>query len=500
MAVSARLAIRAALLFVAASAAAQDAAPEPPSEPVLDALSAPRETYRVGIAELVAEPGPTGVADEARIAAVTFPRLLYESLSSIREHEFSTEELRAYSERRLDAAVRDAASALQGAVDARDRLIFDREADEERRPAAAETVEEARSLLTELKATDPEAVAAVVPATLPLVFWSGHEEGSLLPHPEDTDLGALEALAETEDLDVVVWGVVDEIDGYLAIDVSLYHRFTQTSTPLGGTVARPEEVGLEAPIVARESAAALLGREYARLEVVTGDPEAAIEINGELRGYGNAAAPYLRPGAHRVRVSSEGFESAEREVELAPGASVVERVELEAVTARTVVLRSSPAGADVYADSVWIGRTPLEYTFPPTSTVVRLRRDGYLESRFVVDSASPTVMNRALLPDTIDWSLELRRERDDFYEALTWFVVSLPVTILLNGGYESVRAALVPVAAATLRQSEERRLAQLGNIFYWSSLGSTAVNVGLFVNLLISIFDYVQVGEGPHNQ
>ncbi|MFW6293233.1 MAG: PEGA domain-containing protein, partial [Spirochaetota bacterium] len=257
---------------------------------------------------------------------------------------------------------------------------------------------------------------------------------------------------------------------------------------------------------AGEAAEVLLGRRYATLEVVTGDPDAAVAVDGILRGFDSVRASFLRAGTHRILVGASGRPSVAREVELAAGEVRVERVELPATTARTVRIQSSPAGANVYVDSVWIGTTPIEYDFPvedgifATSTIVRLRRDNYLESRFVVDAASPPVVNRALLPASIDWSEEIRDRRDGFYSALTWFVVSVPVTLVLNGGYESVRGAFPPAGSEELSPEELRRLVRLGNIFYWSSIGGALVNVGLFVNLLISIFDYIEVGEGSHNQ
>ena len=270
----------------------------------------------------------------------------------------------------------------------------------------------------------------------------------------------------------------------------------------------PKRSGLDAPLVAGETAKAppppppppLLGRPYATLEVVTGDPDAAVAVDEILRGFGSVRAPYLRAGSHRILVSASGRPSVAREVDLGAGDVRVERIELPAPTARTVRIQSSPAGADVYVDSVWVGTTPIEHDFPAESTIVRLRRDDYLESRFVVDGASPALVNRALLPASVDWSEEIRDRRDGFYSALTWFVVSVPVTLLLNGGFESVRGAFPPGDSDELSQDELERVARLGNILYWSSIGGVLVNVGLFANLLISIFDYIEVGEGSHNQ
>ncbi|MFW5826271.1 MAG: PEGA domain-containing protein [bacterium] len=480
----------------ARSPAGPSAAPPATLAPeVEEVLPDARQDFRVGVAAFSS--GETGV--ESRIAGFTFPRLLLEHLDRIDRHELSDEEIVAYASRQLASAAASAAAELRGAVDARDRLLFSTTDDEEQRvqarAAADERVSDARALLEAIRGTG----AASIPteSSRPLDFWDGHAEGRLLA---EVDEESVADLAEEEDLDLVLWGEVEEIEGYLAIDVIAFHRFLETNTPAGGTIARPEEVGLDARPVARETAGILLGRPYASLEVVASVDDAAVFVDGQLLGYGRVSAPFLEPGEHGVRVVADGYVPVERAVTLETGERVVETVDLETGVERVVRIQSSPAGADVYADSVWVGRTPLEHRFPPEPTIVRLRREGHLESRFVVDTASPPVINRALLSDSIDWSEELVSERDDFYQALTWFVVSVPVTLLLRGGYQSVRGAFPPLGSELLDDEELLRLARRGNILYWSSIGGFLVNGGLFVNLLISIFDYVEVGEGPHNQ
>ena len=503
---------------LAAQQSGREAAPDADgASPVLAELPEPRAQFRVGLAELVVKTTGDAAPDpEARVAAVTFPRLVYELLAGIDEHDLSDAERRAYSALRIELAVRSVAARLRSLVDSRDRALFAPTAGSAGGPVpgtptapgatteADNDVAAARRLLEQLERLDP----ALVPSELtrPLVFWAGHAEGRLLTQGEAPDRrDGLAELARAEDLDLIVWGEVEEIEGYLAIDLSAYHRFLGTSEPLGGTIARPEDVGLEAGFVAEEVAPALLGRPFATLHVAAVPPDApatdaAVFVNGGLRGYDEVRVRFLRPGIQTIRVVAEGYEPAETTVELAPGESRVERVALDRALARVVRIQSSPAGADVYADSVWVGRTPLERSFPPEPTVVRLRRDGYLESRFVVDRGSPEVVSRALLPDSIDWSRELVTARDDFYRSLTWFVLSVPVTVFLNGGFESVRGAFPTAGTGGYTEAEVNRLARLGNILYWSSVGSALVNAGLFVNLVISVFDYVEVGEGPHNQ
>ena len=481
-------------------------------------LPADRAVFRVGLAELDGE----DLSPEARVAAATFPRLLYELVSEIDERDLSTDELNAYATVRLDSVRRTAANRLRAAVEARDRLLFEtppatpaaRTSAAVRAERAETAVRDARELLDTLESVSPADVPAEPRRRIE--YWAGHADSRVLTigssQPAD--------IAARENLDLLIRGTIEEIEGYLIVDLFAFHRFLATEVLIGGAVARPEELGLEAEAVAGEVAHAVLGRQFATLVVETGDPRAAVSVNGALRGFGRVTAPYLRPGSQMVRVERDGS-AVTRVFELEPGGRVVERVELSAPAARRIRLQSSPPGANVYADSVWIGRTPMEYEFATRPTVVRLRRDGYLESRFVIDDAAPQVITRVMLPDTVDWTEELHVKRDAFYRSLTWFVLSLPVTVLLNGGYDSVQGGYLTIQAranALLDRrvlhgltpdeqielerlaGEQERLARRGNLLFWATTGSRLINVGLFINLLISIFDYVAVGEGPHNQ
>ena len=76
---------------------------------VVSALPAARGAFRVGIVELTGD----DLSAEARVAAVTFPRLLYEHLAGIDERDLSEEELIAYASVRLGSAVLASTLSIQ---------------------------------------------------------------------------------------------------------------------------------------------------------------------------------------------------------------------------------------------------------------------------------------------------------------------------------------------------------------------------------------------------
>jgi PEGA domain len=458
---------------------------------------------------------------EYRYIATSLPRLIVESFDSGAEpatddagpasdtagtmaHTYSATERESYSASLITHQAQLALRALSAAVRQRDALLFEKAVTAERREAVEQTVIEARAALDALNLMDPS--GPEIQPVKPIEFWSGRPLGRLLePVPIGDDLApdeeALEEIALDANLDLLIWGVVEEIRGYLKVDFYAYSPYG-AGIDLGeaGTVALPSDIGQESEIIAGEIAAALLGRPWGSVFVRTDVNDAAILVDGVLAGFRQASARYLIPGDVTIEVVANGYRTQRQVVTVTDRQTTSLTIDLEQILDRVVRIESAPADADVYVDSVWSGLTPLDLSVPYGPVVVRLRREGYLESRFVIDSDSPDRIARALLPDSVVWADELQEKRDGFYRAMTWFVVSVPVTLILNGVYQSVLSAFPPDDPAPLTPENWERFGRIGNIFYWASAGGLLVNLGLLVNVGINLFDYLEVGEGAHNQ
>jgi len=490
----------AALLFaigVPGDAQEQEGAPE-----VTDS----RASYVVGFAELSAIDLPS----EYRYIASSLPRLLVESFDSGTSansrltHIYSAVEQASYSDSLIDHDADLALRALSSAVRQRDLLLFERGVTPDRRESAEDTVIEARAAVDALDLMDPSEVGIEIEK--PIEFWSGRALGILLDAVGvDDDLapmpGGLDEIARGANLDLLIWGVVEEIQGYLKVDFYAYSPYG-AGIDLGnaGTTALPSDIGQDAEIISAEIATALLGRSWGSVHVETNVNDAAIVVDGELVGFRQASARYLSPGEVTVEVTANGYRTEHRTVAVTDRQTTGVVLEMEQMFDRVVRIESAPAGADVYLDSVWAGQTPLQLSVLDGPSVVRLRRDGYLESRFVLASDSPDRVARALLPGSLSWADEIEQKRDGFYRSMTWFVLSVPVTIILNGIYQSIQSAFPPLESGDLTPENWTAFGQRGNIFYWASSGSVLVNLGLLVNAGINLFEYLDVGEGAHNQ
>lgn len=120
----------------------------------------------------------------------------------------------------------------------------------------------------------------------------------------------------------------------------------------------------------------LPGATTGTLQVEASVPGATVALDGDTLG----PAPQRRelgPGAHRVRVTKDGFLPWEREVDVVPGRSAHVAARLEAETARLRVDADVP-GANVFLDRKFIGTTPVETSgFSPGTHRLNVSADGY---------------------------------------------------------------------------------------------------------------------------
>ena len=427
--------------------------------------------------------------------------LLYERLEGVPTRLLTAAELERAAAARLDTALRTALDDLTTAVDRRDALLFSRTATDEQRTDADTRVEDARMLVTRLREAIPTDYAG--PTERAIEFDQLNVDGRVLdpldevPAQRTTEL---EQVASARNLDLVIFGSVEEIVGYIAVDIYAYNRLLDEVSLVGGTVGLPQEVGDDAHVIADDLAADLLGREWSAVAVMTANADSEVVVDGALAGYGDVLVPYLTVGRHTVTVSAEGYETFQTTVVTESMQTETVRVGLVPATGRVVRLESSPAGATVYIDSIYAGTTPMTWNFTRLPALVRIEHDGYLESRFVIDTDSPDTVARALLRDTVDWTVGIEQRRSTFYRSLAWFAVSIPVTLALRGGYLNVYGAFPPSDDGSLTPEARQDFARLGNILYWSSLAGMMVNIGLLANTILDIRDYIQVGQGSHNQ
>lgn len=476
------IAVAALLMTVAVvPAAARATAEEPP-------LRDERESWRVGVLPFAAG----DLASEDAWLARSIPLLMLESLSVLTHHQLSAAERDARRRRIVEDAQAAAGRRLAEEKRTRDRLLLADLSDDvraDRLEAANRRVREARRALDRLLAVEPADV--VMTTVRPIEFFRGG--GELLP----AGLTRGQAAAQ-HDLDLVITGSVERLDReFLVVEIAAFSAVQEREVYRDIEVLTVDDVPPLVDAMVERVAETVLGRPWAHLTVTTDVPGAAILVDGELVGFGRTEARFLEPGSRRVVVTHEDIQLTDTVV-LAPGGS--ERVTFVLPQPERPVVRveSEPSGADVYVDSVWRGRTPIELERPHQTATVLLQRTGSLDSRFTIGPRSPDRVVRELAPDIVGWGEQTTAARDRFYRALGFFVVSLPAPIILNGVYENLAVLYASGTPDGLSDRESDRLIATANTVYWGYWASVGVSGGLFVNLVVQLVRYIRTAESYH--
>lgn len=391
----------------------------------------PDPAWRVALATLAVEADgdPT-----ARKAAETVPALLLAALLDLPEHRYSIEAARARGIR-LAAASRVAADkALAEARSRLDRLAFspstasaERKRLEEAFRLAAETAEAASAEDTEV----------AVPPAKPIAFHGANASGR--PIPLKTSVAEL---ASAEKLDLVVSGSVRRIGAYLALSLEAWDR------DLGAPIATIHEYSapddLEA-LVARilpVLRAVIAGEEVRRVVITTEPTDATVSIidaggNERLLARSERVVYLYGPSERSLVARAPGYETLTLAL---AGTGVDERLRLPLTAIPQgpgLVLDSVPSGAAVYLEGLKVGTTPVEVARSPFPRLAEFRLEGYRPTAFVLDPDLRELPAPGLVPETAVLPVPIETRRDAFYDALGWFVVSLPVSVLSWQVYRS---------------------------------------------------------------
>lgn len=475
------------LLILFAAAATVDvqarAQTEEPAPPIDE-----RETWRVGVLPF----DTVDLLPEELSLGRTVPLLILDALSALREHRLDAAERDARRKQILDGARLSAGRALDREIRTRDRLLFadiTAETRAARLESADERVTAARSEYRRL--ADLDVARIEVPGVKPVELRPG--AGELLPASRSARTAAREGR-----LDFVLSGAVERLDDeFLILELFGYCAARERTVLQDTLVLRPEEIAEQVDQLIDRAAEVVLGRQWAHLTVRSTETDAAVQVDGVLYGFGAVTVQYLEPGPRDVRVSHEGREQTQTVV-LLPFERAEVELDFPVAVGDTITIESEPAGADIYLDSVWVGRTPADIARPRRPSTVVLQRDGFHTSRFPLRADSPDRISRNLAPDVIGWSELTLEQRDRFYRSLGFFVVSLPVPIILYGVYDNLATFFVAGTPPGLDPGEADRLVGVANTVqgaYWVSVG---VSTGLFVNMAVQLVRYIRAAESYH--
>ena len=295
-------------------------------------------------------------------------------------------------------------------------------------------------------------------------------------------------------IDYLVTGEIEEIfQDIISVRVILYSDIE------GKVLFERETMGTtREPLVDQllpELVTHLLGIEYGTLEIAVQPKDAGIFLNGKLVGIGKTRKPFLPAGEYRVEIQRPGYQFLSQEILITPGEQRNIEVILEAVAVEPFQIASLPSNATFYVGAERKGATPLYLEEAAIDSIGRLEKEGYKASVFPLGS-QPQDLQVVLPKDLFSWKDRIERKREDFYRAFGWFVLSLPLPILLYGYYENESFRYIQYSKSSrYDKAEAGKWTDRLNGIYYGYLGTLFLSSSLLVNALTTLMDYLGTGE-----
>jgi len=140
-----------------------------------------------------------------------------------------------------------------------------------------------------------------------------------------------------------------------------------------------------------------LGLPDGRLVVRSEPPGADVTVGGAYRGRTPLEID-VRPGVlQSVAVLRDGYESARRDLTLAPGGHEIAEFELKPILGE-VIVKAKPAGAQLYVDGTLRGVADQSLQLPATEHLIEIRKAGYAPHKVKVTP-------RPSLPQSVEVTL-----------------------------------------------------------------------------------------------
>lgn len=263
-----------------------------------------------------------------------------------------------------------------------------------------------------------------------IALWKGHASGNLVEVPGDPG-----QTCAREKLDYLILWEVSELSGYLRIRMNGWNA-ALGRTDVSRTVYCPSE---DIPSAVEELAQGLIraavARPSSRLVFDVEPPEADILVDGRLLAPGRRSLRVYEERDYQVFVRLGTARLEESRLRSEFGKDVVLTVRAERPESAVVLVETDPAGATLYLDGIWSGKTPTEARIFGASRVARLELPGFEDEYAVIDPGSSGRIVLSMRAAEIDEVSRFDRSKERFYKALGRLAVSMPVTLLAYALY-----------------------------------------------------------------
>lgn len=435
--------------------------------------------FTVAVAGFPSAGLPPGMA----LFASTFPRLLIAELAvlppRLETAGYRAEKASVSSSRALYASGADLASrlddlalrALEPGIDPGKRA--------QNLSDARSKVEEARKKLESGSANVPATAREPGDSLAPSVLSALNDKGQLV----SLAAGGPQATVAGKDIDLLVYGSLEPVGAYVAVDVNIYDAALGRLVYSSRSYAAPSDPAPLARDLGERVCRIVAGRPYARLDLLARPDAAVLSVDGKVLDASTRRLYLFEKSTLLVSATAPGMVPLEATVEVDLGERKQASFELKAALAGTARIDTAPSGLPVYVDGMFAGTSPLELPLTGERSVVSAKSDGDASATSILPPGGK--VDILLVPDSSEKDLValVDRRKDAFYDALGLFVLSLPPTSISYGLMDTYADAWLRGGDAAMLESYRASGISLGIC--------GAINVGLLVNVILRLIGYI---------
>ncbi|MBN1412739.1 MAG: PEGA domain-containing protein [Spirochaetales bacterium] len=432
---------------------------------------------------------------ENKYLVYSLPLQIKESIESIKSHSIKPEYLRDYRRQVLEQELEKYKTQLEQLQKQRDELLFNMKNSENLEKLVEDFDKKSKytelmETIDEIRKYDKDKIE--FPENLDIIYKIPEKGGALIKPPQFSAF----QFCRREKIDLLIYGSLEEVQGFIFIQIFAYEAALEKEIFKYTNTVTPDEMYSFIDEIADKLAPAILGQDWSRL-VVAPDPEdCRIYLDEEFISIGRIELKYVVPGKHEIAVVHPDCKNEIQDIELAPFETRELQIALIKSEIVKIKINSDPEGADLYINSVWSGKTPLEIDSSEERRRAYLKLEGYDDYIFSLDATTPAVLNFTLNQKIGDQKEKQTKARDDFYLAFGFFLVSLPLPILCSRlSQDYLKVAELAEGKGYSAQAADMRLR--AQILDYAFYGTLALTSGLFVFTAITIINYIIAADRP---
>jgi hypothetical protein len=426
------------------------------------------------------------LSTEESYLASSVPLLLKDGVSALHTHTLSEEEKLALRKSIIAAAVRGLYQSAAQLRDERDGYLFSASMDSQAFADAEKKLQSVLDRVNRLLALDAREVK--VADEKPVQIKEGTGVGKLF----DAPVYSIHQYAMEQDVDLLVGGTLSAVQGYVVIDLWAYRPVGEESVYVFHDAAQQENIYDSLAGALKGLVGAILGRQWASLTVIPDPAQSVISIDGKSLGAGRVQSAYVDPGTREIKVSAPGCKESVSEVTLSPLEEKTVSIVLERESRQTISLASQPPGADVYLNSIWMGKTPLSFETPPERSRVQLDLEGFYDLPFSTGPSSPPQITMILKPDVGSRDDIQAKARDNFYLSFAFFALSIPIPFLCSSIANDYSLLY---ARAPSGSSEQSRAQDSYYGWVYAGYAGVGLSVSFFTWMVVNLINYITVSN-----